>query len=87
MMSRKTKPKSQPMAEQDPGAVALDRLTSLARRYPKVTESLEFALEVGILAAQARKQISTGVREGTREVAHRHAVPKVPRKDTRAARR
>jgi hypothetical protein len=50
----------------------IERLRLLARKYPRVTESLEFTLEIGILAAQALRQIALGVREGSKVVARRH---------------
>ena len=49
----------------------VERLKSLARKHPKVTESLELALELGIMAAEALKQIAVGIRQGTKIAARR----------------
>jgi hypothetical protein len=79
-MSKQAKSKSPPSVEHDARTATLERLVALARRYPTVTQSLEFALEVAILAAQGLRQIAAGVREGAEVVAHRRAVAKVPGK-------
>lgn len=61
-----------PVAALDAGVSPLDGLLSLARRHPKAVESIEFALDLGILAAQALRQLAVGIREGSHVVARRH---------------
>ncbi len=61
-------------------AASLKQLKSAARRHPKITESLEVAREVGVIAAEAVRQVATGIRQGAQEVAARHAAVPVAAK-------
>jgi hypothetical protein len=56
-------------------AASLEHLKSAARRHPKITESLEVAREVGVIAVEAVKQVATGLKQGAQEVTTRHAAP------------
>lgn len=84
-MPTKTRTRPAGAAKHDAAVDPLERLKSLARKYPKVTESVEFALEIGIIAAQALRQIAVGVRQGTKVVARRHRATPVAAKSRKRA--
>lgn len=81
----KMRAKSPAAARHDPLLDPVERLKLLARKYPKVTESLEFALEIGIIAAQALRQIAVGVGQGTAIVARQHRATAVASKGRKRA--
>ena len=65
------------------GAAAAKRLKSMAQRHPKVTASLEAAREVGVLAAEATRQLAVGIKQGADEIAARHARAPAPAQPVR----
>jgi hypothetical protein len=71
-MPKKSSQRAALAATREAGAQPLESLMSLARRHPKAVESIEFAFELGILAAQALRQLAVGMREGSKVVARRH---------------
>jgi hypothetical protein len=71
-MPKKPSKRAAPAATREADALPLESLMSLARRHPTAVESIEFALELGILAAQALRQLAMGMREGSKVVARRH---------------
>jgi hypothetical protein len=76
-MPKKSSKRAAPAAVFEAEAPPLQSLMSLARRHPKAVESIEFALELGILAAQALRQLAVGVRDGSKVVARRHRADAV----------
>ena len=65
------------------GAVAAERIKSLAQSHPKVTASLETAREVGVLAAEAARQVAVGIKQGAEEIAAKRARTAAPAKPAR----
>jgi hypothetical protein len=76
-MPKKSSKRAAPAATHGAEAPPLESLMSLARRHPKAVESIEFVLELGILAAQTLRQIAAGMREGSKVVARRHRADTV----------
>jgi hypothetical protein len=76
-MPKKSSKRAAPTATHGAEAQPLESLMALARRHPKSVEAIEFACELGILAAQALRQIAVGMREGSKVVARSHRADAV----------